>query len=84
MDGSRGHYAKWNKSEKAKTIWSLLYVESKKNNKRNPSSWVQKTDWCLQEVGGGVGEMAELFVFVFVFLFWLGKGLFKLNFKIFN
>lgn len=69
MDGSLGHYAKWNKSEKAKTIWSLLYEESKKNNKRNPSSWVQKTHWWLQEVGGGVGEMAELFV-----CFLVGEG----------
>ena len=29
MDGSLGHYTKWNKSEKVNTMWSHKYVESK-------------------------------------------------------
>ena len=28
-----GHYAKWNKTEKANTVWYHLYVESNKENK---------------------------------------------------
>ena len=28
MDGHRGYYAKWNNSDKDKTIWFHLYVES--------------------------------------------------------
>ena len=35
MDGLRGHYAKWNKSDRERqiTVGYLLYVESKKYNK---------------------------------------------------
>ena len=28
MDGHRGYYAKWNNSDKDKTVWFHLYVES--------------------------------------------------------
>ena len=39
MDGPRGCYAKWNKSDReTKTVWFHLYVESKKqtnNQNRN-------------------------------------------------
>lgn len=34
MDGSQGHYAQWNKSDrKTNTIWSLLHMESKTKQK---------------------------------------------------
>ena len=38
MDRSSENYAKWNKSEKDKTIWFHLYVDSKKQNK-----WTHET-----------------------------------------
>ena len=35
MDGSWGHYAKWNKSQRKKNnTWSHLYVESKTKTKQ--------------------------------------------------
>ena len=33
MDGLRGYYDKWNKSEKENDVWFCLYVESKKQSK---------------------------------------------------
>lgn len=34
MNGLQGHFAKWNK-RKTNITWSLLYVESKKQNRTN-------------------------------------------------
>ena len=45
MDGSRGYYAKWNKSDrKTTTVWFHLYVESKKNKCTNVTEQKQSTD----------------------------------------
>ena len=35
LDESRGYYAKWNKSDKDKTVWLHLYLESIKQTKLN-------------------------------------------------
>lgn len=75
--GSRGYYGRWNKSgrqrqilynpseinqAKTNTVWSHLYVESKKKNhkKSKHDSKKQKTNGCKKVVGGGrVGEIGE-------------------------
>lgn len=49
MDGFWGHYNKWKKSQTVndKTVWSLLYVESKKKERER-----ERTDWWLPEKNG--------------------------------
>ena len=53
MDGSRGHYAKWNKSDRdGKNItWSHLYVESK-SKKLKQTKKKKKAHGYSEQVGG--------------------------------
>ena len=71
MDGLRGHYAKWNKSDKErKVIWYHLYIEPKKYNKLVNVTEKKKThrsrsslyldvgkDWGWKENGATDDEM---------------------------
>ena len=59
MDGPRGHYATGNKSDRERHIpYDLTYMWNLKKNKT--SSWIQRTDWWLPEVGGSEGgKMGE-------------------------
>ena len=71
MDGLRGHYAKWNKSDKErKVIWYHLYIEPKKYNKLVNVTEKKKThrsrsslypdvgkDWGWKESGATDDEM---------------------------
>ena len=55
MDGPRGYYAKWNKSdrEKTNTTWFHLYVEFKQQNKHNKTETVADTKNKLVVARGG-------------------------------
>ena len=44
MDEPRGHYTKWNRSDREKQIpYDLTYKWNLKKLKEN--SWIQRTDW---------------------------------------
>ena len=60
MDGTRGYYAKWNKSDRnTNTIWPHLYVESKKLNKQNKNRLIDTETKKVVARGRRVSEIGE-------------------------
>ena len=62
MDGPRGHYAKWNKSEKDKYHMFHSNVESEKKKSeetKQMDAYIQRTSWWLPEERE-VGRMGEI------------------------
>ena len=54
MDGSWGHYAKWNKSDRERQIsYDFTYMWNLKNKQPKKSSYIQRTDWLSQM---GIGD----------------------------
>ena len=64
MDGLRGYYAKWNKSNREKQIPYDLYVESEKQNKlMNITEQTRLIDAKNKQVvarGKRIGQMIEI------------------------
>ena len=69
MDGLRGYYAKWNKSEKDKyNIISVIYrIWKKKRTNIKKQTQIQRTNWWLperdeemKEIGKGDVEIQTL------------------------
>ena len=56
MEGPWGHYAKWDKIEEKKTVWSHLYIKSKKAP--NSYKYREQIGGCRGD-GWGVGKIEE-------------------------
>lgn len=59
IDGPGGHYSKWNEKRKYSMISFICGIQNQKEKQKTPqnlSSYVQRLDLWLPEVGEGGGE----------------------------